>query len=344
MPQAAYEAGIPTVVTLHDYWFICPRVNLIRADGSLCAEPVEAARCAWCLLETKRRFREPDILTAGRLGDLVTGLAQSQSFSRITGLSPHITAMEERRAFLKQVLHRADRVVCPSHFIMEKMAEYGFPTHNLLYLPFGLDVSTSNGIGREREPKKLRFGYLGQLARHKGVHTLIQAFHELGDRVAQAELVIYGDLNREPAYAQRLRSLAGAHPGIVFAGPYNNREINQVLSSLDMLVVPSEWFENRPTVILEAFAHRVPALAASIGGIPELVHDGVNGLLFEPGNAGSLARQMERLLDEPGLLAVLKNGIDPVKSVAQEMDELEAIYRSLLTGEKSYLFKSEQVF
>ncbi len=335
VPQVAYEMGIPFVTTLHDYWFLCPRINLIRADGHLCAEPVEAARCAWCLLETKRRFREPDILSGGRLGDAVVDLGKNKSIARITGLAQHITAMEERRTFLKQILGKAGAVVCPSHFIMKKMGDYGFPTHNLYYLPFGLDVSRASDTENDEIPHKLRFGYLGQLATHKGVHTLLKAFNELGARSTEAELVIYGDMTREPAYVERLRALAAHHPTITFAGPYNNQDVGNVLHSLDILVVPSEWFENRPTVILEAFAHRVPVIAANIGGIPELVHDGENGLIYEPGNADELASQMMRLLKEPDLLPLLREGLNSVKSVSQEIDELEAIYQNLLAKKNS---------
>jgi glycosyltransferase involved in cell wall biosynthesis len=91
--------------------------------------------------------------------------------------------------------------------------------------------------------------------------------------------------------------------------------------------VPSLWYENSPNAILEAFAHCTPVGASNLGGMAELVRDGENGLLFAAGDADDLARQLRRWLDHPHLLPALRAGIGPVKSVAQEMDKLEEIYR-----------------
>lgn len=341
VPQVVHEMGIPTVITLHDYWFLCPRVNLIRADRRICSEPVEAVRCAWCLLETKRRFREPDVLLNGHLGDAVSELGKIKVVAQITGLQAHIDNMEERRTFLKKILGNAQVVLCPSHFIIDKMREYGFPTHNLTYLPFGLEDSTQPDTKHSEISQKLRFGYLGQLTPHKGIHTLITAFNKLGVKSTEGELIIYGDLTREPNYVKRLREIASSNPSIIFAGPYTSQDLGGVLNSLDILVVPSEWFENRPTVILEAFAKHIPVIASNIGGIPELINNGENGLLFEAGNVQGLADQMRRLLKEPDLRISLRAGIRPVKGLSREIDELEAIYLKLLALETSYISGSK---
>jgi len=99
---------------------------------------------------------------------------------------------------------------------------------------------------------------------------------------------------------------------------------------LDVVVVPSLWYENSPNVILEAFAHRTPVIVSDLGGMAELVEEGVNGLCFPPGEAASLATALRRLIEEPGLLARLRAGIKPVKTVAEEMTELQAIYRAVV--------------
>lgn len=73
-------------------------------------------------------------------------------------------------------------------------------------------------------------------------------------------------------------------------------------------------------------------IASNLGGMAELVREGENGLLFTAGDAASLARQLRRLIDEPGLLPALRAGIGPVRSVAQEVDELEEIYRGVVVA------------
>jgi glycosyltransferase involved in cell wall biosynthesis len=94
--------------------------------------------------------------------------------------------------------------------------------------------------------------------------------------------------------------------------------------------VPSVWYENSPNVILEAFAHRTPVIASDLGGMAELVQHDVNGLVFEPGNAKALARQLRRLLDDSDLLARLRDGITPVRTIGDEMRQVIDIYGSVV--------------
>jgi glycosyltransferase involved in cell wall biosynthesis len=118
-------------------------------------------------------------------------------------------------------------------------------------------------------------------------------------------------------------------------GVYERTDVSHVLRGLDVVAVPSVWYENSPNTILEAFAHRTPVLVSDLGGMAELVEDGVNGLRFAPGSAPSLAARLRQLMDDPDLLPRLRQGIKPVKSVAEEMAELQEIYRSVVARANS---------
>jgi glycosyltransferase involved in cell wall biosynthesis len=83
-------------------------------------------------------------------------------------------------------------------------------------------------------------------------------------------------------------------------------------------------------VIQEAFAAKIPVIATNLGGMAEAVTHEVNGLLFERGDVDDLARQLRRVADEPGLLPKLRSGIPPVKTIEQEVTELETMYRDLV--------------
>jgi glycosyltransferase involved in cell wall biosynthesis len=96
-----------------------------------------------------------------------------------------------------------------------------------------------------------------------------------------------------------------------------------------VVVVPSVWYENSPNTILEAFAHHTPVIVSALGGMAELVQDGVNGLHFAPRDPSDLAAKLRRLIDDRQLMARLQAGIAPVKTAASEMAELTSIYRSL---------------
>jgi glycosyltransferase involved in cell wall biosynthesis len=117
----------------------------------------------------------------------------------------------------------------------------------------------------------------------------------------------------------------------VFRG---QEEMARAFSDLDVIVVPSLWYENSPTVILEAFAHRIPVIATNLGGMAELVDHEINGLLFHLGDVNDLARQIHRLLKEPGLLPRLQDGIGPVKTVSQQIDEFEELFMRALTEKR----------
>jgi glycosyltransferase involved in cell wall biosynthesis len=99
-----------------------------------------------------------------------------------------------------------------------------------------------------------------------------------------------------------------------------------VYSQIDALVVPSLWPENSPLVIHEAFMAGVPVVGSRIGGIPELVTDGVSGFVFESGSAADLARALRRFIDRPQLVAELAAGAPPVKTMAEDADEWDATY------------------
>jgi glycosyltransferase involved in cell wall biosynthesis len=101
------------------------------------------------------------------------------------------------------------------------------------------------------------------------------------------------------------------------------------MSTLDVLVVPSRWYENAPGVIFEAFAAKMPVVATNLKGMSEFVKHGENGLLFELENPQDLSRQLRRLSQESGLVKRLRAGITPVKTVAEYADEMEELYASL---------------
>lgn len=334
VPRVAYKVGIPTVLTLHDYWFLCPLRTLLRRNGSICREPVEAIRCVWCLLSEKRRYRMPDRALRGRLGDAFAKMGRSETVTKAIGLRPRIVAVEERRSFLKQALGGVDVVICPSRFLMDKVAAYGFRPRMMVHLPFGLENVTPLSNQPNDSRGKLRIGYLGQIAPHKGVHLLLTAFKKLRSRPGECELVIHGNVAGASSYGRKLLRIAGNHPFITFAGPYPNSEVGEVLNSVDVVVVPSVWYENRPTVMVEAFAHRTPVVASDLGGMAELVDYEVNGLLFRPGDVTDLARQLQRLVDDPDLLSSFRARIGPVKSVDQEMRELFEIYHRVLRDQE----------
>ncbi len=316
----AHAAGLPAVVTLHDYWFLCPRFTLLRGDGRLCAEvPADPAACAWCLKLDQRRFRLPERLSGGAAGKLWAALAGSAGRE----------AQAERRARLRQALGRASLVVAPSRFLAEIYGD-AIRAEQLLILRYGLDISNLTPTPLPPEDRPLRIGYIGQIAPHKGVHVLVEAVQRLPAAGRPLEVMIYGNPEQNPAYTQQLRRLIRDDPRIRLAGRFENSRLGEILDQCAATVVPSVWYENSPLAIMEAHAAGRPVIASAMGGMAELVRHGVDGLHFAPGDAADLARQIQRLRSEPGLLAKLAAGIRAPVSIDDEMMVLAAAYERII--------------
>jgi glycosyltransferase involved in cell wall biosynthesis len=186
----------------------------------------------------------------------------------------------------------------------------------------------------------LRIGYIGGLSSQKGVHTLIQAFTGLSarspDQPAEhspdppAELWIAGDLTFDPDYVAHLRQLAGK--GVRFTGRLTRDEVWGMLAQLDVIVVPSLWYETFCFVVSEAFAMGVPVIASDLGVLAERVRPGVDGLLFPPGDAHALTTLLRQCRDDPELLPRLQANIKSGPTVAQHADQIEAIYQRVIAN------------
>jgi glycosyltransferase involved in cell wall biosynthesis len=175
----------------------------------------------------------------------------------------------------------------------------------------------------------LRIGYIGQIISIKGVHILIEAYRKMCQG-RNVRLEIWGGLEKDPEYTGRLKAMISGEPSITLQGRFAHDDLAEVFSKIDVLVVPSLWYENAPLVIQEAFATRTPVIATNVGGMAEMVSAESNGLLFERGNPDDLARQLQRLVDDSSLLDRLMAGIPRVKTVQEEVTELEQIYLELV--------------
>ncbi|MGQ9626037.1 MAG: glycosyltransferase family 4 protein [Anaerolineae bacterium] len=328
--EAAQAAEVPVVVTLTDFWFLCPRINLVQSDGTLCQMPMDYLRCVLCLCKEKRRLRIPDHLSKGILGRMLRRLWQYPLGLHLSGVSRLEQKVKMRHNYLLSMLNSVDVVISPSRFLKQLFEAQGVCPRRFLYIRQGLDLERFAPPKLKRADFFLRIGYIGQIARHKGVDVLIRAFNKLHEGKRKPRLLIYGDSEQFPGFTRQLQKDIIRKDDIVFAGKFDNSRIGHIHGRLDVLAVPSVWYESSPTVILEAFAAGTPVVASNLGGMAELVEHEVNGLLFKAGNDQDLARQLQRLLDQPELLKDLRAGAPTVKSIEEEVKELIEVYQQIL--------------
>ncbi len=336
--DAAARVGVPVVVTLTDFWFLCPRINLRLPTGERCSVPEDALECVHCLACERRRYRIPQQRTAGLSGRLLVA-AWQHALLRPRAIERLSRYLEQRRGFLAQQLGQVDVLIAPSRFLQDIFVARGVPAHRLRHMRQGLDTSRWEPVpaaaGDVDSTARLRVGYIGQLADHKGVLDVVAALRSLDD-LPDIHLRIYGDPESAwPPFVRRLREAIGSDARIELAGGFDNRRIRTVHAGLDVLVVPSRWYENSPNVILEAFACGTPVIAADLGGMAELVEHEVSGLLYPVGAIAELANRLRRLVDEQDLLPRLARGIPAVKTLDQEIDELESLYMDLIESRSS---------
>lgn len=308
-----HERGIPYVISLHDYWYGCANGQLLTNDtNALCAGPDE-------------RFHN-----CGRCAVARAGLAGAAGL-----LGPLAAPVLRRRdVAVRPVFAGARRVLAPNDFVRQIHMAMGFPDAAIVINPLGLDAppGLAERIAVQRASRAselLRLGYVGSIGRQKGLHVLVEAMNGLPE--GGITLDIYGDPAVFPEYASELRAL-GRHPGINFNGPVSRQQIWTALGELDALVMPTLWYEASPATIREAFAAGLPVIASDLGAPGSMIRDGIDGLLFPPGDVGRLRSLLRQLIAAPERLDQLRAGIPPVRSESEHVEQILAVYGEALRG------------
>ncbi|MFT5732949.1 MAG: glycosyltransferase involved in cell wall biosynthesis, partial [Planctomycetota bacterium] len=336
--ERARTHGCATIAHLHDYWALCARVQLIRPDRNLCENNMGLG-CLACVKE-KRLEQVPSLSRSGRfLGPPARALAGLLGASKpgrrsrrgfLRGLMADFSDMDERGGQILGALGQADLVVSPSRFLREKYLVSGhFHPHRLVYSPNGLRV---DGLPTEKRTggAALRVGFVGSLLWYKGLDVLIDAVRALGPDATQLELHVHGPFSPgKDAYHAELAERAEGLP-VEFHGSFGDEERSAVYAGLDVLVVPSLWYENSPVTMHEAWFTRTALVASRLGGMAELISDGVDGLLFEPGDANALAACLRSLGEDREQLRSLASAAPPLKTITEDAADHEFRYRGLV--------------
>ncbi|MCB9832218.1 MAG: glycosyltransferase [Planctomycetes bacterium] len=308
--DVARDRGLPTVMTLHDFWMVCPRGQRIDPELRIC-DRIDRVKCHACLARLW-----PHLFPDAAAGRLVADRAPRQ--------------IEDWDAFIQRVLARCNLLITPSEFHLEKMLEFPLPRERMTALPHGLDT---RALLQQRDPEApiRRIGFIGSVIPSKGVHLLTEAFDLLGR--PDLELSIWGEapsFHGDTGYVERMK--AGLRPGLQvrFHGAYDQRELAMILRDIDVLVVPSLWWESFCLTIREGLLAGAIVVAADHGPMSEALAMGRDGILFEPGSASDLAAKLRALLDDPALARRHRNKGHVVKDMARNAREMLDLYGGVL--------------
>jgi glycosyltransferase involved in cell wall biosynthesis len=234
-----------------------------------------------------------------------------------------------RRTHLRNMFGFIDHFIAPSTFLRERFVAWGISGGSITRIPNGVpELAVEPEVPSDR-PRN-RFGYFGTVAPHKGILLAIEAAARLGKQL-DFTLDIFGDARHQsPAFLAELKQfLTRARKHVRHHGAYDRNDVSHLMRSVDWIVVPSLWWENAPLVILEAFRHGRPVIAADIGGMAELIVPEINGLVFRRGDANDLARLMARAVSEPQLWQRLRNGIPAVQTLASTADAYLQLFEQM---------------
>jgi glycosyltransferase involved in cell wall biosynthesis len=339
--RAAKERGVPVVFTYHTPTVSCLRGTLLEQGRHVCDGVMEARRCAACVME------ERGVPAAGRaaLSYLPGGVGRAVGAAGRSGGAWTALRMTElaglRHDATRDLFRETDAIVALCDWARELLLRNGVPAAKITLSRHGLSQpADAPGEPVAADARPLRVAFLGRADKVKGVDTLIRALRSIPD--ADLELHLYGVTNTaDDVYWQQLKDLAAADPRIEFRPPAPHAQIVRLLRGYHLLAVPSRWLETGPLVVLEAFAAGVPVLGANLGGIAELVTDGVDGLLLPPDDAPAWGRALQRLSQDRELLARLRAGVAPPRTMAAVARDMRELYQSVaktdeLAGKNGY--------
>jgi len=330
--EEAFLAKIPTVVNLMDFWFLCPNVQLLKTSGALCTGPADFRECLRCLAPKDANYRfldsYDDDLAADFLPDLVFENVEIDHLA--TSASLHkAAALAARPDSIRRILGLVGAVISPSEFLKSVFVDNGYDPDTFRLAAYGIkkdDLEKCRSTPRDGD-EGLRVGYVGTISAHKGLDVLIRAFHRIEGE--DASLEVHGSMEDFPEFSGLLRELSADDPRIHFNGRFESCALPDVLSRIDVLVVPSIWYENTPFVILEALASGTPVIASNLGGLSELIEDGKNGFLFRAGDSDDLRDKIAAFIDDKSLLERLMPDFSSVRSLDDNMDEFLSLYKEL---------------
>ena len=330
--REAKARGIGVVFTYHTPTVSCQRGTLMRWGREACDGRLDRRACTACTLHGLGLARAASRVLAhvplvvdralgqvGASGGVWTAL-------RMTGLT------ERHQTTVRALFEEVHQIVALCDWTRDLLLRNGVPAEKITQ-------SSRHGVARARgtwpgawpeaSSRPLRIALLGRLDPTKGADTLICALRALPGRSVEAHLYGIAQLDGAGSYLAELRRLAAGDPRIRLLPSLPHEEMLRRLPSYHVVAVPSRWFEACPLVVLEAFAAGVPVIGSRLGGIAELVRDGVDGILLEPESVTAWTEGIRQLVDDPAMLERLRQEVRPPRTMDDVTDDMMRVYQRL---------------
>lgn len=326
--EVTKKLKIPSVLTIHDYWYICPNINLLDIKEKICSGPGSGIKCIGCF----KSIPFIDVYSIVRRHEAMV----NKIFKIICKINlvtrrecKNFQAITKRFHYMEKILNIPDRIIFPSMFIKRVYEDFFGKDNRFLLSPHGIKT---NGLNKINKPSHegVNFVYIGSLLKLKGVHILIEAFNKINYN--NVSLKIYGD-SFDKKYKKYIRKLA-SNPNIEFLGKFSNSQLPKILAETDVLILPSICYESFSIVIREAFAAGIPVITSDIGAQKEAINNRKNGILFKNGDAEDLKRQIIYITEHPEFLERAKKYMPKIKKIEEQAIEMLNLYNEIVGYKK----------
>jgi glycosyltransferase involved in cell wall biosynthesis len=322
--------GVPIVFNYHTPTVSCPRGSLKRFGTEICDGRQDARTCSVCTVMARGASKPIASLVqmlAPVAGPAVRGLGLSGGIWTAMQI-PELSTLRVEK--FHSMMKKVDRVVALCKWTRELLLLNDVPESKLSLCRQGINWEPANTGSRHRTELPLRLAFLGRFDPTKGTDIVVRAVREAD---LPLELDLYGVRQGDSGdrYASEVRTLIGDDPRIRLLPPLPQSEVIPALRNYDALVVPSQWLETGPLVVLEAFAAGTPVIGSDLGGIAELVTNSKDGLLVSPyASVAAWAAAFQRICADPAHLDSWRANIQPPRHTKQVALEFIPLYEQLV--------------
>jgi glycosyltransferase involved in cell wall biosynthesis len=298
--------NIPIIITIRDYWYICPMIHLINSRGENCIDNAHGDGCALCYKARtiKHINNSPFLFWAGEF--------------------------QARKAAWIRAINLTDMVIAVSPFLKDFYIRNGVDPDKIIVLSGGI---LPQAVGT-RKPKKrdniFRIALLGNATSIWGINLILDILAIWHDQ--NVRIKVWGNCS-EQRIMQRVKKFDDAR--LQFQGPYEREDITDMLSNIDIGIVPSDWADPEPQAVFDFLSHGIPVVASRIGGIPNFVKNEINGILFKPNDANALVGCLLQLKNSPSKIEKLRKNIEYPKTFMEQAIEIKSIYKVIVNNNKN---------
>lgn len=331
LTRIAKRRGLPVVFTYHTPTTTCQRGTLIEWGKAQCDGRLDVTRCTACTLDglgTGAWLSRALALAPTRGGELLERMGRhggAWTALRMSSLVRH------RHAAIALFFEDIDRFVVLAPWVGDVLRRNGVPESKMVSSPHGVESAHARRSASQRNRgDRVRLVHLGRTDPVKGTDLLIRAFRATPEMAV--DLDIYGIVQGDRGLVmERLRQLAAGDTRIRFLPPVPHDKVGTLLAGYDLVVVPSQWMETGPLVVLEAFAAGVPVMGSALGGIADKVTDEVDGLLVRPfDSVTAWSDALRRCAEQPEFVAKLADAVRAPRTLRAAAEEMHTVYASLL--------------